>query len=146
MKTLLNIVKSPWFWAAVILLIVVLFIRANADRWSAAIKRVFAKDNGDYTEGYALAGGTEDQRKATLKALAQEAYAQLSAGVVNPMAREAAIAALFPLNDTELRFVATEYKYQSRDKSLFTAVDDAWMPFSDVDERLMARLANIAMT
>lgn len=136
--------KVPtWVWVLVALLIAFLLLRGPITRTWAALKRAAMRDGGDYSQGFA--GQDEDARKKEVEALAQEAYAQLTAGVVNPYARERALQALVDLNDTELRHAAKHYRLLSRDKTLYETVDAAWMPLSEVDEALMGRLANIAM-
>lgn len=137
--------KVPaWVWVLLALVVAFLLLRGPLSRTWAAIKRAAMKDGGDYSQGFI--GDDVEARKKELEAMAQEAYNQLTAGVVNPSGRERALQALADLNDTELRHAAKHYKLLSRDKTLYQAVDAAWMPLSEVDETLMGRLANIAMT
>jgi hypothetical protein len=136
--------KVPsWVWVVVALVITFLLLRGPLTRAWAAIKRAAMKDGGDYSDGFQ--GDDDAARKRELEALAQEAYNQLTAGVVSPYGRERALQALVDLNDTELRHAAKHYNLLSRDKTLYQSVDAAWMPLSEVDEALMGRLANIAM-
>lgn len=128
-----------WVWIVLALALVALILRGPITRAMAAIKQLAMRDGGDYS------GGVEMPAEQ-VTALAQEAYTQLTAGVVSPTARETALLAILDgTNDSELRAVAKRYKLLSRDRTLYQAIDSAWMPFSDVDERLMSRLANIAM-
>jgi hypothetical protein len=149
MSAILAIIKKvpTWVWVLLALLLAFLLLRGPLTRAWAQLKQVAMRDGGDYSQG--VQGTTPEERDARnqeLDAMAQEAYAQLTAGVVNPTARERALAAILEgTNDTELRVVAKSYKLLSRDKTLYQAVDSAWMSLSDVDERLMSRLANIAM-
>jgi hypothetical protein len=141
MSAILAIIKKvpTWVWVLLALLLAFLLLRGPLTRAWAQLKQLAMRDGGDYSQG-----ATRPDEE--LDAMAQEAYAQLTAGVVNPTARERALAAILEgTNDTELRVVAKSYKLLSRDKTLYQAVDSAWMPLSDVDERLMSRLANIAM-
>ena len=154
MGAVLNFLRAYWkvILLVIILLAVVLWVRSRWGRISQLLQRAFARDNGDYSTGLtdgngnAVSGDAASAREMELSALALEAYTQLTAGIVNPNLREAALQALLPLNDTELRAAAKAYKFHDRDLSLYARIDSAWMPFSEVDERLMARLANIAMT
>ena len=140
MNAVLAIIKKvpAWVWVLLAVVLAFLILRGPLTRAWAAIKRAGMRDGGDYSQGATM-------EEAAIKARAQEAYNQLTAGVINPNARERALQALVDLNDTELRIAAKHYKFLSRDKSLYQAVDSAWMPLSSVDETLMGRLANIAM-
>lgn len=144
MNALANILRNRWFWYAVIAVVLFLLLRGPVVRGWAALKRAAMKDGGNYSEGFT--GESVDVRKAEIEALAQEAYNQLTAGIPSPWARERALHALADLNDTELRHAAKHYKNLRRDRTLYQDVDAASMPFSNVDETLMGRLANIAMT
>lgn len=144
--------KVPkWVWVVLGIILILLILRGPMKRTWAMVKRALMKDGGDYSQGFTDgAGGTvtgaqADARKREVEALAQDAYNQLTAGIINPNARERALQALVDLNDTELRFAAQHYKMLRRDKTLYQDVDNAWMPMSSVDEALMGRLANIAM-
>ncbi|WKZ67166.1 MAG: hypothetical protein QY325_04370 [Flavobacteriales bacterium] len=149
-----KLLRNPWFWVAVAVIILLLLARKHAARWSAALKRAFARDAGDYSVGLTDGAGRPVQpmsaeaqaRQQEIKDMAQEAYAQMNAGITDPGARQAALEQLLSLNDTELRLAAREYNALSRNESLYAAIANEWMPFTEVDEQLMARLARIAMT
>jgi hypothetical protein len=152
MTIVMNILKSKWFWIVLGVVVLFLLVRGPLKRTLAGLTNLLQKDGGDYSTGLTDGAGSEvsgaaaDARKKEIEAMTQEVYNQLTAGVPSPTAREASLVELSKLNDSELRIAAKHYKLLSRDKSLFQAVDDAWMPFSDVDEELMGRLSNIAMT
>lgn len=149
-----KLLRNPWFWVALAVLALLLLARKHAARWSAALKRAFARDAGDYSIGLTDGAGQAvqpfsaeaEQRISEIKAMAQEAYAQMNAGFTSPIARQSALEALLALNDTELRMAAREYNAISRNESMYSAIANEWMPFTEVDEQLMARLARIAMT
>lgn len=142
MQTVHRILTNRWFWVIIGLVVLFFIVRGPISRAWAALKRATMRDGGDYSQGFT---GDADVRRREVEALAQEAYNQLTAGIINPAKRESALQELLELNDTELRHAAKHYKLLSRDQSLYKAVDTAWMPLSDVDEALMGRLSNIAM-
>lgn len=143
MQLINRILTNRWFWIGVGLVVLFFVLRGPLTRAWASLKRATMRDGGDYTQGFQ--GNDTAARKRELEALAQDAYNQLTAGIISPSGREAALQALVNLNDTELRHAAKHFSLLSRDRSLYQAVDAAWMPLSDVDEALMGRLANIAM-
>lgn len=143
MTAMANILRNKWFWYAAAAVVLFFLLRGPITRGWAALMRLGMKDGGDYSQGFT--GDDAAARKKEVEALAQEAYDQLTAGIISPSAREHALAALVELNDTELRHAAKHYKLLSREQTLFQAVDAAWMAMSDVDETLMGRLSNIAM-
>lgn len=152
MKPATAIVKAvpKWVWAIVIIALLLIILRGPIRRGWASITNVLRRDAGDYSAGLTdgagnpVQGALADARLKELKDMAAEAYAQLNAAIVSPAEREKAVSDIADTtNDFELRQVAKEYKVLSRDKSLYQAVDDAWMPFSSVDERLLGRLSKI---
>lgn len=145
--------KVPkWAWVVLIIILLALILRGPIKRGWAGITNVVRRDAGDYSDrftdgqGQPVTGELAQQRLKELKDMAAEAYAQLNAAIINPAEREKAISDIADTtNDFELRQVAKEYKVLDRNKSLYQAVDDAWMPFTSVDERLLGRLSKINM-
>jgi len=154
MNALTTIIRKlpAWVWVLLAFALLVLLFRGPLKRTFVSVGRFFRRDGGDYSQGFTdglgqeVSGDDKEARKKEIEALVQEVHTRLHQMPTNPVAREAALEALLALNDTELRYAAQRYDLVSRDETLYAAVHAEWMPFSTVDERLLARLANLGMT
>lgn len=134
----LRVVTSKWFWIALGIIIVILIVRRNWNKISGK----FERDFGNYGShnGQPIEDLTKD-RKLTLEKWAQDLYTAIytTGGNSAPL-----MAIALSLNDLELKYLAQHYKKAiTRGTSLYTDVDDEIMPGTDVDEKLMARLAKL---
>lgn len=152
MKAALTILKkalsSRWFWYAVAAILVLLLLRKYWPR----IKGYFARDFGNYTEGFLPPGSTGtgpapagndpvSARQEELRAIARSTYEAIQGAGF----QTEAIEALSLLNDTELRYVAEFYRDAlTRGTSLSEDIDNEWMWDTDVDDTVIARLRTLS--
>lgn len=132
------LVRNKWFWITVAVLVAFLVIRAN---W-ARLKHLFKVDRGDYSDP-----PPGDSRQGQLEAMAREGYSLMD-GWFNPLGNLGTqhwIERMLALNDTELRYIAEFFPSISDGDSLYAWVDDEALPTTDVDQQLMARLAQMAL-
>lgn len=130
---------------ALVVLIALYLLNKNGRRWWTQLTR---RDLGNYAGQSAVEENSA--RQAQLQAMAHDALAAMNSvllvGGVTMTGREAMLERLLALNDTELRYVAVFYASISEDgTSLKNDVDDEYMPFSSVDEQLVARLNQLAL-
>lgn len=141
-KKALQLLVNPATWVVVALLIIVFVFWRNGRRWWANLTR---QDRGNYAGQNRVQ--SNPAREAELQAMAREAYRVMHILIVTGDQRERALADLLALNDTELRYVAVFYKNSVNPEgvSMRQDIDDEWMPFTDVDEKLIARLTQMAL-
>ena len=130
---LLQLVRNKWFWIVLAVLVLLLIIRSN---W-ARIKGLFMRDGGDYSTP-----PLTPEQEEFIKGLVQELHVQIHKWPPAFGAREDAMRAMVNLNDKELRFAAQQYKYVSRDESMYEAVKGETM-ISEVKRILLGRLSTI---
>ncbi len=141
----------------VVVLILVYIIWRNGKSWWDAITR---QDKGNYEGQPPVTGGVPSTpgnpagspaRQAELEKFARDTYAALNStlffGGVTATGREFQLELLNALNDTELKYVATFYEHNVNENgtSLRQDIDDEVMPATDIDERLIARLVQMAL-
>lgn len=134
-KMLENVLKSPWFWICVAI-VVAFIVRANWNRWWGQLTRT---DRGNYDQ---------DARNAELQQMARDAYTVINAtlifGGVTPTGREATLEKLLHVNDSELRYIADFYKDINADgTSLSEDLTNEAMPFSNVKDQLLSKLTQL---
>lgn len=144
MKNAISIAGNWRTWAVIGTLLIAFLIYRNGRRWLAQITR---RDEGNY-EGQSSVNANA-ARKAELEKMAQDTYTVLNStlmlGGVTATGREWQLEQLLALNDTELRWVARRYAELDDGISLKDAVDAEYMPFSNVDERLIVKLTQLAL-
>jgi hypothetical protein len=146
---ILNVLKNRWFWIILGLIILFLVLRRNWNRIKSS--RLFNRDRGDYSEGFTAppgqntSGMTQSQiaaaRKKDLERLAEDLYREIYAtfGYPTKFIKEANT-----LNDTELKYLSQYYrKALTKGNTLYKDVDDEFLPHTNEDEKLLARLSKI---
>ena len=145
----------------VVALILIYIVWENgADWWEKATR----KDKGNYdgqppvdsnvpsnVPGNGANPAGSAARQAELEKFARDTYAALNStlflGGVTATGREIQLELLNALNDTELKYVAMFYEHNvnTDGTSLRQDIDDEVMPATDIDERLVARLVQLAL-
>lgn len=127
-----RLVRSRWFWVAVAVTIALLLLWKY---WSH-VAAWFRRDLGNYDEGRVV----PDEQ---LRSMARSLFAAVigfGGGVSDKLEQ------LSALNDSDLRYLATFYKSLTTDgASLKEHIDDEWMPHTDLDDTLIARLNQMAL-
>ena len=141
----------------IVALVLIYIIWRNGARWWDEITR---RDRGNYEGQPSVTGGTpatpgnpagSPARQAELEKFARDTYAVLNStlflGGVTATGREFQLELLNALNDTELKYVATFYEHNvnTEGTSLRQDIEDEIMPATDIDERLIARLVQMAL-
>ncbi len=130
----MKILKNKWFWIGLATLIVLLIIRAN---WQY-LKAKFARSFGDFT-GEKIS----DSRQAVLNGFADNLHQSIHTSVAWGDTVDA-LNNISGVNDDELRYIARYYKRAlSRGTSLYTDLNNEWMPLTDIDEQILTRLSKI---
>lgn len=135
-----KLLSNKWFWITLVVLIIALVVYKNGNRWWAQLTR---RDQGNYAGQDAVEHNSA--RAAELQQMARDANTAINSalffGGVTATGREEALGKLLTLNHTEVRYVANFYKGISPNgTTLKNDVDDEEMPFSSVDEQLVALL------
>ncbi|MBS1939746.1 MAG: hypothetical protein JST38_02575 [Bacteroidetes bacterium] len=135
-------------------LVLIVLVWKNGKRWWEQLTK---QDKGHYADltsfGEVQAGNEQanQARQAQLEKMAQDTYTALNStlmiGGVTATGREFQLELINALNDSELRYVAQFYEHNasSTGQSLKQDLDDEFMPATDVDERLIARLNQLAL-
>ena len=145
-----KIVTSRWFWIAIIAILLFFVIRKN---WGV-IKRFFQQSDVDKSEGEdntipddigSKPPGYQYSSKQEIKSLAQDIYTGIYAtategsGFIISKLEEAN-----KLTNNELKYLSEHYrKFVTKDTWLYSDIDDEWMPFTTIDETMMARLTKV---
>lgn len=146
MKDIPKILTNPRTWIGLAILMVAIAIYRNGPRWWQQLKR---RDLGNYTGQEPVKDNPA--REAELQQMAADTYTALHSVLmlsgVTATGREFQLELLLGLNDTELRYVARYYENTANPEgvSLKQDVNDEWMPFSDVKQRLVSRLNKLAL-
>ncbi len=130
---------NKWFWIAVATIFAIFFI----NKYWNEIKRFFQRSDVDLEPGESKLISSD--RKVELKAFAGELYQAIYATQnVGVSYREDKFAEAVDLSDNELRYVSKYYrKSLTKDNWLYDDIDDETMPFTSIDEELMARLTKV---
>lgn len=140
---------SNWrTWAVIGGLIILWMVYRNGKRWAQQITTALGRrDEGNYAGQEPVA--SNPVREAELTKLAEDTYTALNSilffGGVTATGREWQLEKVYTLNDTELRWLANRYKILANGVSLREDLEHEYMPFTDVDERLIARLQQLAL-
>ncbi len=129
-----KVVRNKWFWIILVIIIILLVFRRHWNWLKAKLGRSY----GDFT-GQAI----PEEKKGDLKSLSENIYEEIYATFGNPtkFIKEAN-----KLNDDELLYLARYYKSAlTRKTSLYTDVDDEYLPFTSEDEALMLRLSKLGL-
>lgn len=135
-------------------LILIVLVWRNGKRWWQQLTKQDKGHYADLTSFAEVQAGKEQAnaaRQAQLEKMAQDTFTALNStlflGGVTATGREYQLELLMALNDSELRYVAQFYEHNasSTGQSLKQDLDDEFMPATDVDERLIARLNQLAL-
>lgn len=131
-------------WGIIVLLVILWMLYRNGKRWWAQLT---TRDQGNYQGQPSVA--SNPARQAELERMAQDLYTALHStliiGGTTATGREWMLEQILVLNDTELRWVAQRYAEITEGTSLRQDLEDEWMPMSDLDERLIAKLDQLAL-
>lgn len=141
MKTAVDLLKKPSTWVVIVAIVLAVTVWRNGRRWWQQLTR---RDQGNYAGQPSVP--SNPARQGELQQLARDTYTVINS-VSNPFERERVLERVVALNDTELRYVAKFYQSSISEsaKSLREDVLSEWMPFTDVDERLVTRLNQLAL-
>lgn len=135
-------------------LILIVLVWKHGKRWWEQLTKQDKGHYADLTSFAEVQAGKEQAnqaRQAQLEKMAQDTYTALNStlmiGGVTATGREFQLELINALNDSELRYVAQFYENNasSTGQSLKQDIDDEFMPATDVDERLIARLNQLAL-
>lgn len=135
-------------------LILIVLVWKNGKRWWEQLTKQDKGHYADLTSFAEVQAGKEQAnaaRQAQLEKMAQDTFTALNStlflGGVTATGREYQLELLMVLNDSELRYVAQFYEHNasSTGQSLRQDIEDEFMPATDVDERLIARLNQLAL-
>lgn len=135
-------------------LILIVLVWKNGKRWWQQLTKQDKGHYADLTSFAEVQAGKEQAnaaRQAQLEKMAQDTFTALNStlflGGVTATGREYQLELLMALNDSELRYVAQFYEHNasSTGQSLRQDIEDEFMPATDVDERLIARLNQLAL-
>lgn len=135
-------------------LVLIVLVWKNGKRWWEQLTKQDKGHYADLTSFAEVQAGKEQAnaaRQAQLEKMAQDTFTALNStlflGGVTATGREYQLELLMALNDSELRYVAQFYEHNasSTGQSLKQDLDDEFMPATDVDERLIARLNQLAL-
>ena len=131
-----KLLKSKVFW--IVLGSIILIIIINKNRYK--IKAWFKPIDIDLETGEKI--HITDERKVELKKVASNIYTAIYSTLHT--GRKLTFKAALALTENELDFMAKHYKQQvSGGNTLYEDVDNEWMPSTDLDEQLMAKLNKI---
>ena len=148
-QTALTVLKSKWFWIGLVILILLITIIKSWSKIRDWIKEKTQKEDVELTEdeqkrleetGKALSNKT----KADLKGLSQLLYSDIYDTPITGHDSDLYKQSL-NLTDSELKFMSKYYKdHISAGVYLFEDIDnEIFSPLTNIDSRLMARLAKI---
>lgn len=131
-------------WTALGMIMLGFLLWRNGKRWW---QQMTTRDQGNYEGQESVT--SNPVREGELKQMAQDTYTALNStlmlGGTTATGREWQLERIYALNDTELRWVAKRYEQLADGMTLHEDLDREFMPFTDVDERLIARLQQLAL-
>jgi len=131
----MKVLSDKRFWIGVAILIALLLAKKYWNKLAGS----FQADYGDYDDG-----ALQEARKNELEGLANELYTAMHDISFGSALDDDHLLQLDQLTDRELKYVARFYKRAiTRGVSLYQDINNEWMPFTDLDEMIMARLAQI---
>ena len=133
---MVNILVKYWLCIliGVVALIIIISIWRN---WDKIQSRYLSKKTGDW-QSYAIT----DKRKADLQLLAEDTYDKIHGiGGLSSIHLDK----LLSINDNELEYMAKYYENQLSEESLWTDIDDEWLPATNKDEQLQQKLDNLGL-
>jgi hypothetical protein len=134
MEFIVSILRNKWFWVAVIIIILIIVIYRNLGPLIEKVKDKRLPSYARDEEGNVIKVTDLDKiRLDRLVIQLREAVERFS-GMDGSDFKE-----VNALTDQELEYVAKTYK-SSFGVSLYKDIDDEWLPFTNEDENLMARL------
>lgn len=141
MDFIVSLLKSKWFWIIIAILILLIIINKN---WDSINSKLFERKITSYAkdaEGNVIKISELDkprlERLANNVKIADDDW--VSGGIY-----ASDLQPINELSDQELEYVAKYYK-QAYSKSLYEVVNNATMPFTQSDEKLMTRLDQLAL-
>jgi hypothetical protein len=144
MQSLTNLFKSKWFWYAVFAVVVYYVVRRNwynIQQWSAPTFVEPTKDPSGNTVRITTA------RQKELRRIASDLFLEIHnwQGFTNYSSLEAANAT----TDTELKYVAVYYESvlnkANKGASLYEDLNGKWLPFTQLDNQILLRLAQMGL-
>lgn len=138
----------------IVAIVLLVLVWRNGPRWWQLITKRDRGNYGDltpYSEVQAGKKQTNEARQAQLEQYARDTYKALNSilfiGGVTATGREYQLELINALGDPELRFVAQFYEssVSSTGQSLRKDIEEELMPATDIDERLIARLNQMAL-
>lgn len=141
MVAILSILKNKWFWIILAIIIIIIIINKN---WETIESKLFDRKIANYArdaEGNIIKVTELD--KPRLNAIADRIRVRSQDHITGGLWAEDLQPAL-DLTDQELEYTAKYYK-TAYNITLYKAVSEAWMPFTQTDQELMARLDKLAL-
>lgn len=135
-------------------IILIFLVWKNGKRWWDQLTKQDKGHYGALTSFEDMQAGQQqnnEARQAELEKFARDTFTALNStlfiGGVTATGREYQLELLNALGDPELRFVAQFYEHtaSSTGQSLRQDIEEEFMPATDVDERLIARLNQLAL-
>ena len=135
-KTATTLLKNKYFWLAIIIIVSIFILRKNLNVWGGKIRAFFKPAAGDYSHILTILDKTRCEKLAS--ELYTDIYGNWGSNKVD------SINNLLTLDDSELRYSAKFYK-TSYEKTMREDVSGEYMPFTDVDQELVARLLKMSL-
>lgn len=134
MEIVVSLLKNKWFWIILAIIIILVVLNRN---WNIIKDKLFDKRNPSYTvdeEGNKIQVTELDKIRLDKLVVATNVAVNSALGM-----DYSHFEPLLDLTDQELEYVAKSYK-SSYNVSLYQDIDDEWLPFTQGDEKLQARL------
>lgn len=134
-----SIIKSKWFWIILAVLIIAIIINKN---WEAINDKLFQRKVTNYAtdaNGNVIPVTQLDQPR--INAIMDNIKTQ-SGTVLGLFAED--LAPALALSDQELEYGAKYFK-TAYSQSLYSVVDNSWMPTTQLDQQLTTRLDKLAL-
>ncbi len=139
MQFIESLLRNKLFWIILALLIIAIIIHRN---WDSINGSLFERKITNYaTDAQGNVLQISELDKPRLEAMADKikVTSESMLGLFSDDLKPAV-----DLTDQELEYMAKYFK-SAYNKSLYSVCDDAWMPSTQTDEQLMARLDKLAL-
>ena len=134
MEIIVSLLRNKWFWIAVITIIVIIIIYRNLGPLIEKLKDKRVPSYARDEEGNVIKVTDLDKMRLDRLVIQLREAVERFSGMDGSDFKE-----VNSLTDQELEYVAKTYK-SSYGSSLFKDIDDEWLPFTNEDEKLQARL------
>lgn len=138
---LLKLFQSKWFWIVVVIIIVLLIVNAHWDEWKMKLfgKKITSNYSTD-SQGNVIP--VTDLDKQRLDKLIRDTHSEIyGVGSMSISILEN----INGLTDQELEYFGKTYK-QVFQTSLYNDLDDEWLPLTDLDDKILTRLATLKLS